>query len=69
MSRKHFQCSAYLARDFHLLVRTNHEFDIILPLHFAAMTQAADEHGVTLIGFAREHRMNVYTHSERIKVD
>jgi len=31
--------------------------------------QAANEHGVTLIGFAREHRMNVYTHSERIKID
>ncbi|WP_418185332.1 formate dehydrogenase accessory sulfurtransferase FdhD [Aliarcobacter vitoriensis] len=31
--------------------------------------KAASEHGVTLIGFAREHRMNVYTHSGRVKVD
>ena len=31
--------------------------------------KAANEHGVTLIGFAREHRMNVYTHSGRVKID
>ncbi|HJE02905.1 formate dehydrogenase accessory sulfurtransferase FdhD [Aliarcobacter thereius] len=31
--------------------------------------KAANEHGVTLIGFAREHKMNVYTHSGRVKVD
>ncbi|MCG3670734.1 formate dehydrogenase accessory sulfurtransferase FdhD [Aliarcobacter butzleri] len=31
--------------------------------------KVANEHGVTLIGFAREHRMNVYTHSGRVKID
>jgi len=31
--------------------------------------EAANEHGITLIGFAREHRMNVYTHRKRIQVD
>lgn len=31
--------------------------------------KAASEHGVTLIGFAREHKMNVYTHSGRIEIN
>lgn len=31
--------------------------------------KAANEHGVTLVGFAREHKMNIYTHSSRVKVD
>lgn len=31
--------------------------------------KAANEHGVTLVGFAREHRMNVYTHAGRISID
>lgn len=35
------------------------------PTHLGIKT--AQLHGVTLIGFAREGRMNVYTHSSRIK--
>lgn len=31
--------------------------------------KSANEHGVTLIGFARNTKMNIYTHSGRIKVD
>lgn len=31
--------------------------------------KAANEHGVTLIGFARNNCMNIYTHTGRIKVD
>ena len=31
--------------------------------------KAANEHGVTLIGFARNNNMNIYTHTGRIKVD
>jgi FdhD protein len=31
--------------------------------------KAANEHGITLIGFAREHRMNIYTHSGRVQID
>lgn len=28
--------------------------------------KSANEHGITLIGFARNHKMNIYTHSGRI---
>jgi FdhD protein len=28
--------------------------------------KAANEHGITLIGFARGNKMNIYTHSGRI---
>ncbi|MGH2493974.1 MAG: formate dehydrogenase accessory sulfurtransferase FdhD, partial [Ktedonobacteraceae bacterium] len=28
--------------------------------------ELADTSGITLIGFLRDHAMNVYTHSERI---
>jgi len=31
--------------------------------------KAANEHGITLVGFAREHRMNIYTHSARVQID
>ena len=30
--------------------------------------KSANEHGVTLVGFARGNKMNVYTHSGRINV-
>lgn len=31
--------------------------------------KSANEHGVTLVGFARNNKMNIYTHSGRIEVD
>lgn len=31
--------------------------------------KSANEHGVTLVGFARNSKMNIYTHSGRIEVD
>ncbi|MHA1916899.1 MAG: formate dehydrogenase accessory sulfurtransferase FdhD [Candidatus Ranarchaeia archaeon] len=65
---KHFlACSGRISSDMISKI-TRVKIPIIISLTSPTSTgiQAADKLGITLIGFARGNKMNVYTHSERV---